>query len=83
MQASVVNAPVLSFSAGQTSVSFAVDPLISDLDYFVEASSNLQQWFKVDAPATSMISGKQMRTYSESKIGKPNRYFRLVVKTKP
>ncbi|MEO6476065.1 MAG: lamin tail domain-containing protein [Luteolibacter sp.] len=80
---SPVSVPAVTVHPGWTSSSYQVSGLTSDLDYYLEASSNLQQWTRVDAAPVSVSGNLQTRTYQESTSGMIKRFYRLGVSQKP
>jgi CotH kinase protein/Lamin Tail Domain/Chitobiase/beta-hexosaminidase C-terminal domain/Right handed beta helix region/Divergent InlB B-repeat domain len=68
---------------GEFTTSFEVDPLVPDVDYFLEASANLVSWTRLDAPPVTMTAGKQTRTFKEPAAAWTHRFYRLGVKQKP
>jgi hypothetical protein len=74
---------VHSTTGGQSTISYAVDPAVPDVDYLLVGSSDLQSWTPLDAAPVSMSGGQQTRTYVEP-VGQPPRaFYRLKVMLKP
>ena len=80
---SLAQAPLPLFQDGRSAISYEVDPLVPDVDFFLETSANLQDWSWVDAPPVASGGGRQLRTYVESGVSSPQRFYRLNVKLKP
>ncbi len=72
-----------SLGSGEFVATFEVNMLMPDVDYFLEASSDLAAWTRVDAPPISLTAGKQTRTYVEPASSQVHRFYRLGVSQKP
>jgi len=80
---SLSRTPLLSLGDYQTTISYEVDTSVPDLDYILEASTDLALWAPVDTVPTGMVNGKQTRSLMESTAGQPHRFFRLGISLKP
>ena len=78
-----LDAPALAWDAPRLRISYAVDGAVPDVDYVLEASSDLSLWTPVDAAPVSMVDGKQTRTVEEPAAGLSYRFYRLRVRLKP
>ena len=80
---SPVMVPAVSLSPGSATASYQVSGQAADLDYHLEASSDLTQWSPVDAAPVSVSGNQQTRIYQESTGGMSKRFYRLSVNQKP
>jgi hypothetical protein len=72
-----------ALNSGEFIATFEVNSLMPDVDYFLESTSDLLTWTRVDAPPISITAGKQTRTYVEPPSNQGHRFYRLGVAQKP
>ncbi len=80
-QSSAIQPLQMTEEEGSCTVEYHVNSAISDIDYQLESSYDLQNWTRVDAAPTQYSLDLQTRCYHESKAAK--KFFRLSVTQKP
>lgn len=80
-QSSAIQPLQMTEEGGSCTVEYHVNSAISDIDYQLESSYDLQNWTRVDAAPTQYSLDLQTRCYHESKAAK--KFFRLSVTQKP
>ena len=79
---SAISIPTLVRHPGWTSASYQVSGTASDLDYYLETSSDLRLWTRVDGAPTAVTSN-QTRVYQQATQGAARQFYRLGVSVKP
>lgn len=68
---------ILSTNPGQPMITFQVNSLLPDVDYFLESSSDLHEWNVVDPTPVQFSGGMQTETYTPPAPLPSHLFFRL------
>lgn len=80
--ASTLNLPIMGLNGDACSISYPVNGAINDVNVYLETSSDLSNWVRVDAAPTQVSSGVQTRIYQDCKTD-AHKFYRVSVVQKP